>query len=196
MAFSVRQSEAAAAAEVVPLTRMRTAGQRGIIWISDGHHAYIQCVRQTYRSAPRTGARGRPRYVRTPGVGLTQVVKHRDGRRIVKVEVRHCFGPEPEHPYTVGVERRNGVLRDRLNCLTRKTHGFAKRDNTWTALVGLSLFEQNWMRSHNSLREKVEGLPQGRIYRRRSPAMAIGLTDHVWTWAEFLIRRAGQCELG
>lgn len=110
--------------------------------------------------------------------------------------MRHCFGPEPEHPYTVGVERRNGVLRDRLNCLTRKTHGFAKRDNTWTALVGLSLFEQNWMRSHNSLREKVEGLPQGRIYRRRSPAMAIGLTDHVWTWAEFLIRRAVQCEWG
>jgi hypothetical protein len=126
-------------------------------------------------------------------VGLTQVVKHRDGRRIVKVEVRHCFGPEPKHPYTVMVERRNGVLRDRLNCLTRKTHGFAKRDNTWAALVGLSLFEHNWMRSHDSLREKAEGLPQGRIYKRRSPAMAIGLTDHVWGWEEFLTRRAGQC---
>lgn len=196
VAFSVKESEAAAAAEVVPQTRRRTAGQRGIIWISDGHHAYMKCVRRTYRAPLRTGAPGRPRFVRTPGVGLTQVVKYRERGHIVKVEVRHCFGPEPEHPYTVLVERRNGVLRDRLNCLTRKTHGFAKRDNTWAALVGLSLFEHNWMCPHVALREKAEGLPQGRIYRQRSPAMAIGLTDHVWGWVEFLSRRVNQCNCG
>jgi len=27
---------------------------------------------------------------------------------------------------------------------------------------------------------------EGRRYRRRSPAMAIGLTDHIWSWEEFL----------
>ena len=26
----------------------------------------------------------------------------------------------------------------------------------------------------------------GRRYERRSPAMALGLTDHVWSWDEFL----------
>jgi hypothetical protein len=31
------------------------------------------------------------------------------------------------------------VLRDRLKCLTPKTHAFARRDATWNALVGLSL---------------------------------------------------------
>ena len=111
----------------------------------------------------------------------------------MKVYIQHIFGPEPEQPYTVRVERLNGVLRDRLNCLTRKTHAFAKRDETWNALVGLSLFEHNWLRAHVALREKAEGLPQGRIYRPRSPAMAIGLTDHVWGWEEFLTRRINQC---
>src|SRR5215213_6574770 len=36
---------------------------------------------------------------------------------------------------TVRVERHNGVLRDRLACLTRKTHAFTKRDQSWAALV-------------------------------------------------------------
>jgi hypothetical protein len=196
VAFSVKESEAAAAAEVIPLTRKRTAGQRGIIWISDGHHAYMKYVRRTYRAPLRTGAPGRPRFVRTPGVGLTQVVKVRERGHIVKVYVRHCFGPEPEFPYTVRVERLNGVLRDRLNCLTRKTHGFAKRDNTWAALVGLSLFEHNWMCPHVALREKRADLPNGRFYRQRSPAMAVGLTDHIWNWVEFLSRRIDQCKCG
>jgi len=193
VAFSASTSEGAAVPVVVRQTRARTAGQRGIIWISDGYHAYIQAVRRTYRSPLRTGAPGRPRYVPTPGVGLTQVVKTRKQNRIVKVEVRHCFGPEPRCPYTVRVERHNGVLRDRLGCLTRKTHAFAKQDETWDALVGLSLFEHNWLRPHVALRREGVDLPKGCVYQQRSPAMAIGLTDHVWGWSEFLTRRIYQC---
>lgn len=193
VAFSASTSEAAAVPVVVRQTRERTAGQRGIIWISDGYHAYIQAVRRTYRSPLRTGAPGRPRYVMTPGVGLTQVVKTRKQNRIVKVEVRHCFGPEPRCPYTVRVERHNGVLRDRLGCLTRKTHAFAKQNETWDALVGLSLFEHNWLRPHVALRVEAVDLPKGWMYQKRSPAMAIGLTDHVWGWSEFLTRRINQC---
>jgi hypothetical protein len=174
---------------VVRQTRERTAGQRGIIWISDGFHAYVKAVRRTYRHRVRTRAPGRPRYAPTPGVGLTQVVKWRKRNRLVKVEVRHCFGPRPACPYTVQVERKNGVLRDRLACLARKTHAFAKRDDTWAALVGLSLFEHNWLIEHVALREPAPSLQNGQKYRRRSPAMAIGLTDHLWGWTEFLTLR-------
>jgi hypothetical protein len=101
VSFSANTSEAAAVPEVVRQTRERTAGQRGIIWLSDGHHAYEKAVRRTYRAKLRTGAPGRPRYVMTPGVGLTQVVKTRKRGRIVNVEVRHRFGPEPTSPHTV-----------------------------------------------------------------------------------------------
>lgn len=102
------------------------------------------------------------------------------------VEVRPVLGEVVACPYCVHGERLNGVLRDRLNALTRRTHAFAKRAATWDALVVGCLFEHNWIRPHRALRERVEGLPGGRRYRQRTPAMAIGLTDHVWSWEEFL----------
>jgi hypothetical protein len=188
VAFSAKNSEEDAAAEVVPLTRERTAGRRGIRWISDGHHAYKYWVRKVYRD-PVAGGRGRPRKEATPGVGLTQIVKHRVGYKIKKVTVRHCFGVETEDPRTVRIERLNGVLRDRLGCLTRKTHGFAKRMRTWEAVVGLAVFEHNWIREHPALRKQAEGLPNGQRYRRRTPAMAIGLSERQWTWEDLLTQR-------
>jgi len=48
--------------------------------------------------------------------------------------------------------------------------------------VGLGLFEHTWMRPHPALRQKRDGLPGGRQYVRRTPAMAIGLSDHAWSW--------------
>jgi hypothetical protein len=190
VAWGFGSSEEAAAPGVVEQTRERTAGRRGIVWVSDGSGSYEKWVKRVYRDPVRTGRAGRPRLEATPGVGLTQVIKTREGRRIVDVRVRHCFGPNPARAHTVRIERRNGVLRDRLNCLTRKTHAFAKRDATWDAAVTLSLFEENWMRPHVALRIEQAGLPAGRKYLQRSPAMALGLTDHIWAWTEFLTRRA------
>ena len=73
-----------------------------------------------------------------------------------------------------------------MNALTRKTYAFAKADVTWDALLGLHVFEQNWLREHPALREpEADG---GQRYRRRSLAMALGLADHIWSWEESLTR--------
>jgi hypothetical protein len=42
---------------------------------------------------------------------------------------------------------------------------------------------QNWLRPHPTLRVPVAA---GRFYNQRTPAMALCLTDQVWTWREFL----------
>jgi hypothetical protein len=196
VAWNAGASEEEAAPGVVLQTRERTAGRAGILWISDGSGSYEKWIGRVYRDPVRTGRPGRPRLERTRGVGLTQLIKTRKGRRVVSVRVKHCFGPHPSSPYTVHVERRNGVLRDRLNCLGRKTHGFAKRTRTWNAAVSLSLFEGNWMRPHSALRVEKAGLPDGRRYEQRSPAMAIGLADHVWSWEEFLTLPLYHCTGG
>jgi hypothetical protein len=187
VAFSGKPTEQEAAAEVVPLTRARTAGRRGIRWVSDGLRVYRDLVGTVYRDPASRRARGRG--VLTPGVGLTQLVKHRVGGRVTKITVRHCFGEETLDPYTVHVERLNGCMRDRLGCMTRKTHGFAKRVNTWEAFAGVGIFEHNWLRPHPALREKAADPPKGHRYRQRTPAMAIGLSKHVWSWTEFLTYR-------
>jgi hypothetical protein len=142
-------------------------------------------VTRVYRRPVRTGRRGRPPLRVPAGVALTQTVKHRDRRgRLLRVETRAAIGEAIAQPAPVHLERLNGVLRDRLACLTRKTHAFAKTAPTWDAAVGLALFAHNWLRPHPALRQPAT-VP-GRRYDRRTPAMALGLTDHRWSWQEFL----------
>ncbi len=174
---------------VVAQSRRRTLGQQGVCWVSDGHGAYRQAVHRVYRDWFRTGKRERLRWVRTVGVGLTQAVKHRRDGRVVRVEVGSVLGEAVGCSYPVRVERWNGVLRDWLNCLMRRTQGFAERVSTWDALVGLCLWERNWLRAHWALRELCEGVGVRVRDGHRGSAMAVGLTDHLWSWEAFLTYR-------
>jgi len=196
VAWAAGPRTAALADAVVRTTRQRTAGQAGVPWISDGWDAYIESITDRYCDPMPVVIHGWRLLQRTPGVGLTQAVKHRRGRRLTKVEVRAPIGTAVAQPYTVHIERFNGVLRDRLACLTRTTHAFAKDTPTWDAAVGLSIFERNWLRPHPALRQPLPVPEQGRHYQQRTPAMALGLTDHRWTLIEFLMRPAPHHQRG
>lgn len=173
---------------IVWTTRARTAGQAGIGWSSDGWAEYEEAIRAAYYDpAPAAGLRW-DLLLPAPGVALPQEVKHRKGRRLERVEVCARIGPVAEQPDTVRVERQNGVLRDRLACLTRKTHAFAKEAATWDACFSLALFEHNGVRPHRALRQRLAEPVEGRRYDQRTPAMALGLTDHPWSLVEFLTR--------
>ncbi|GAC1568169.1 MAG: hypothetical protein NVS3B14_16520 [Ktedonobacteraceae bacterium] len=162
--------------------------QRPLSWFSDGWQSYRTILMRAYRQRVLTGKRGRPALVVPETVSLTQTVKHRDEHgRLLSVEIRAALGASIEPAGTVHVERLNGALRDRLNALTRKTHAFAKRDATFDALVGLQLFDLNFQQAHPALR-----LPAGEgvhRYQHRSPAMALGLTEHRWSFQELLSTR-------
>jgi len=187
VAWTSGPREETLAEKVVTATRLRTREQVGIAYVSDGWKPYAETIKDTYRDREPSGIRpGWDILRRTEGVRLTQAVKHRKGRRLVRVEVRATIGAAVEQPHPVHIERFNGVLRDRLGCLTRKTHAFAKQIALWDALFSLTLFEQNWLRSHIALRVRLPQPIERRCYDRRTPAMALGLADHVWTWTEFL----------
>ncbi len=171
----------------VTITVQRTH-HRPLSWFSDGWRGYQSILVRAYRQRKLTGKRGRPAWVVPAMVTLTQTVKQRDEHgRLLSVEIRAALGTEMEPAGTVHVERLNGALRDRLNALTRKTHAFAKRDATWDALVGLQLFDHNFHRAH-----RARPLPLAdsvRRYQHRSPEMALGLTDHRWSFLELLTTR-------
>lgn len=175
---------------VVCATRARTAGRAGIPWVSDGWAAYAETIWDCYTDpvTPVVGQEGWHVLKLAPGVALTQGVKHRTRRRLARVDVRAVIGPLAAQPYTVHIERLNGVLRDRLACVTRKTHAFAKQDATWDAAVGLLLFEHNWVRSHPALRRPLASPVDGRQYERRTPAMVLGLAATPLAWSAFLSR--------
>ena len=180
----------ALAEAVVQTTRRRTMAQAGVPWISDGWDAYADLIADLYGDPVPAAIPGRAWSIlhRTPGVRLTQAVKHRRRRRLVRVEVRATIGAAVDQPYTVHIERLNGVLRDRLARLTRKTHACAKDPTMWDAAVGLALFEHNWLQPHPALRVLLTEPEARRRYHRRTPAMVQGLTAHLWSFVEFLTR--------
>lgn len=172
------------------------AASTALLVCVDGLSAYVGAVRSVFRVAVRTGRRGRPRLVVPPTVLLAQVVKSHQGRRLVDVTRRVVFGtPEAvadaiartkggTQINTAYIERLNATFRAALAPLTRRgrrlAHGAALlRSGMW--LVG-SAYNFCW--PHESLRLRAIG---GRHkWQRRTPAMAAGLTDHIWTMEELL----------
>src|SRR5262249_42704459 len=144
-----------------------------------------ETIKETYRDREVSQVNFRWAILKpTDGIGLIQAVKQRKGRRLQGIEVRAAIGDRVELSYAVHLERLNGILRDRLNCLIRKTHAFAKDTATWDALFGLALFEHNWIRPQIALRLPLPNPHLGRCYDRRTPAMALGFSDHTWFWEE------------
>jgi len=65
------------------------------------------------------------------------------------------------------VERKNGTLRQWCKRLTRLTYAFSKKWDSLKAALALHFAHCNFCRVHGSV--------------RITPAMAAGITDHIWT---------------
>lgn len=90
---------------------------------------------------------------------------------VVKVEYQAVIG-DPRYISTSYVERQNLTLRMQQRRFTRLTNGFSKKFEHHVAAVGLYVAHYNFCRVHETV--------------RKTPAMALGLTDHVWTIGELI----------
>ena len=89
-------------------------------------------------------------------------------------------------PHTAYVERTNLTSRHMTGRLVRKTLGFSKALAMLRAACAWEDVVYNLARHVKTLRVEVnEG---ARRWQQRSPAMAAGLTDHLWTIRELLTR--------
>ena len=82
--------------------------------------------------------------------------------------------PDPDHISTSYVERQNLTMRMGMRRFTRLTNGFSKKVENHAASVALHFMHYNFVRVHKTLRV--------------TPAMEAGLTDHIWTVEEMLIK--------
>ena len=169
------------------------------LFASDGFDPYRIAPLNMYGETivpPRTGKVGRPKKpYRVPLSGLKygQVVKEQKGGKINKIYKRVVFGNENDLPLsaitTSLIERQNLTFRQENERLARKTLGFSK-DVDWLRLH--SMFYQaffNFVRTHAGLKVKIpneERPSSGKKYIERTPMMACGKTDHVWTLEEML----------
>ncbi len=80
--------------------------------------------------------------------------------------------PDPDRISTSYVERQNLTMRMGMRRFTRLTNAFSKKVENHAAMVSLHFLYYNFGRPHGSL---------GKL---TTPAMAAGLSDHVWTCDE------------
>jgi IS1 family transposase len=192
ISFSLGATESSLAEPLVADTEARLCREAMPLWVSDGLDAYGGAplsghhVLETY---PRTGNRGRPRrpkLVACHFLRYVQVVKERDERRrVVGVFRRAMFGDVPlDEIKTVFIERHNLNLRHENRRLTRKTVAFSKQVIWLERQMHLYQAYYNLARSHRGLRQRLDG---GKVkWKHRSPAVAAGVTDHVWTLRELM----------
>jgi len=87
--------------------------------------------------------------------------------------------PDEDHVSTSYVERANLSIRMHTRRFTRLTNGFSKKAENHMHAVALHFFVANFCRAHMTLTKARGGV-------HTSPAMAAGLTDHVWRIEDML----------
>jgi len=180
--------------------RRRTEGRLMNLMTSDENPAYAPAILHSYGETVqprRKGKRGRrpaPRKRPPKGLNYATVHKTRENNRVVAVDRRVIYGTltavmaalaaslVSDAVNTVFVERQNGTDRNRNARKVRKTYCFSKDWQVHEAVTYFTLYSYNFCWPVRTLRQG--GRRKG--YQQRTPAMAAGLTDHVWSLREWL----------
>jgi IS1 family transposase len=166
------------------------------LFLTDGWKAYtaalLQVVGIVYRPRRRghVGRKPKPRLGPPKSLFYAQVVKVRNKTgHVVEVSRRVVYGGPRRFGkqlrlrqlgdtiQTAFMERWYGTLRGLVAPLRRRTRCLSWSRTRHRGKVWLLVSLYNFVMPHKSLR-------QGRT--PRTPAMAIGLTDHVWSYREYI----------
>lgn len=179
------------------------------MFTSDKLPAYVAALSANYSTAepaPLKRGPGRPRKepkrILDPELCYAQVDKRREGGRVVEVQRRIIFGSAQdiarilktdqcgEQINTAYIERDNLTSRQTNGRLVRKTLSHSKTEYGLRQQIALEDAVYNFVRPHSALRLKLPTpAAHGRKWEPRTPALAAGITDHIWTLEELLSYR-------
>jgi transposase-like protein/IS1 family transposase len=191
---------------VVSLTRDKTLADRmmrqvracsqavcAILVCTDGWAAYPNSIKRAFREkVKKTVGRGRACLEVWPDLCIATVIKRTAKKRVVEVTRTLTMGmlekAQTLLKMTVGckefntslIERFNGTMRERLAALTRKCRHAAYRLEALETGMYLIGCTYNFCFPHHELSKA------NHFGYACTPAMAAGLTDHIWTVQEVL----------
>lgn len=193
MGRGIGQTETQAAVNLWRQVKQRDAHQHTPPPVlSDGWGGQREALVEVYGQVPPYKGRGRRPTRKQPGADwhYTQMVKQRDatGNRI-GIDLRVIYGDdtplERTGTRTTWVERTNLTSRHMNGRLVRKTLGYSKRVEMLESACAWEDIVYNFTRSVKTLRCEIN--IDGKRWLRCSPAMAAGLTDHIWSIRELLM---------
>ena len=178
------------------------------LFLSDGWPSYPDVLAHAYsheKPVPYSG-RGRPQNpirVIDPNLKYAQVIKRKENGRLVEIEKRVIWGTEDEILdiiqedkrgkviNTSYVESRNGNYRKDNKRLARRSACQSKRFNLHDAQIDFQTGIYNFVDENRAFRQCLN--PNAKRfevkYKKYSPAMVEGLTDHCLTIEELLMWR-------
>ena len=133
---------------------------------TDGHKPYLEAVEGAFGADVDYAM-----LVKQYGPGSLTEQRRYSPSEYVGSEKRLVTGnPEKEKVSTSYVERQNLTMRMGMRRFTRLTNGFSKKVENLEHAVSLHFMHYNFARIHKTLRV--------------TPAMAAGISDHVWSLEE------------
>ena len=170
-----------------------------------------------WQTPPRRFPRGRPPLPRKyppPDLCYAVVVKERERGRVVNVTTRIVDGsdeqiiaalqasPVSSAINTYGVERNNLTIRQHSRRMGRKVNAFSKDRTYLQDQLTLAFAYYHFVVPHRGLRQRLpQPIPTKgprasyKKWKPVTPAMAAGLTEHVWSMDELLSFRVPPPEL-
>jgi IS1 family transposase len=155
----------------------------------------------SFLETPYWGGIGRkplPVRIPYPNLKYARVCKRKENSRIVEIVEEIVFGEPEEVLHLLGadsggkintsyVERLNLSIRNSLARFIRRGMNCSKNINIHTNAIDFFQAWYNFVKPHKSLRIEIkEG---NKKWKQRTPAMAEGLTDHVWSLYDLLCFR-------
>jgi hypothetical protein len=147
----------------------------------------------------------KPRWMPLPALLYAQVVKSYRRRRLVGVQHRVVFGTQRAIAQvlatcgwtinTAFVERLNLDIRQRVAAIGRRVNTLCQGEAGLRDQLALFQVYHNFVLPHASLRQPLlmsqptNGSGSAKVWWPCTPAMAAGLTDHVWSLKEVLCYR-------
>jgi transposase-like protein/IS1 family transposase len=178
------------------------------LFLSDGYAHYLTAIVTHcghWVQPPRqqaTGPAPKPRWMPLPTLLYAQVIKTMSRRRLVRVSHRVVLGTLEAvqqvlaacgwQIQTAFVERLNLSLRQRVAAIGRRSATACKGEDGLRQQLALFQVYHNFVLPHASLRQALaaplptNGTGSAKVWRSCTPAMAVGLTDHVWSLREVL----------
>ncbi len=138
---------------------------------TDGHHPYLEAVEGAFG-----GNIDYARLIKLYGTDPEADTRYSPAK-CLGIKVEEISGnPDPAAISTSYVERQNLTMRMSMRRFTRLTNAFSRKVGNLAAAVSLHFMYYNFARPHKTLANPYP----------RTPAMAAGVTDHVWEVEEIV----------